>query len=122
MSPMADLVPEYLENLRALLRSDMKRWRMVVERQVLSQLLPKVSGSRAALESPLWELLILCLDGVEATPPDLTDDGFEAAKQAAADGHAYLGEGPAAFPRAAVGVAMLIAELREVGVYPPPRI
>lgn len=119
---MAELVPEYLANVRALLRSDMRRWRMVVERQVLSQLLPKVAGSRAALEAPLWELLVLCLDGIEATAPELSDEAFEAAKQAAADGHAYLCDGPAEFPRAAVGVAMLLAELREVGVYPPPKL
>lgn len=119
---MSELVPEYLGNLRALLRSDMKRWRMVVERQVLSQLLPRVSGSRAALESPLWELLILCLDGVEATAPELTDEQFEAARQAATDGTAYQAAGPAAFPRAAAGVAALISQLREVGVYPPPKI
>jgi len=119
---MADVLPEYLGNLRALLQSDMKRWRLVVERQVLTQILPRVSGSRASLESNLWELLVLCLDGAEAAAPDLNDERWEAAREAAADGQALLGDGAAEFPRAAIGVAMLLAELREVGVYPPPKI
>ena len=85
---MAEFLPEYLGNLRELLNSDLKRWRMIVERQVLTQVLPKLKGSRTSLEPGLWELLILCLDGVEANAPELDDEHWEAARQAAADGQA----------------------------------
>lgn len=113
---------EYLENLRALLRLDAPRWRVVVERQVLSQLLPHLQGSRTNLETHLWELLVLCLDGHESTPPPLDDATWEQALAAVSAGIRLEGEGPAAFGRAARGVADVILSLREHGIHPPPKV
>ena len=110
----------YLDNVKALLRLDAARWRMVVERQVLSQVLPKLSGNRAALEPQLWDLLIFCLDGHDGNAVGMDDERWEQARSCAAEGLALDTERPAAFPRAAVEVAMVLTELRELGVYPPP--
>ena len=112
---------EYLDNLRALLRTDEARWRIVVERQVQQQALPKVAGTRHDLEPLLWELLIFCLDGHEATPPALSDDSLETARAAAGDGRGFAID-KAAYPRAAVATTMTILLLREVGVLLPPKI
>ena len=117
---VADGLAEYVDNLRALLRLDQARWSLVVERQVLSRVLPRLSGSRAKLESPLWSLLILCLDGHDAPTPELTEENWEKARQAAADSKAFSRPGRAVYPHAAVEVAMLMTVLREAGVYPPP--
>ncbi len=116
---------EYLDNIKALLRSDESRWRIVVERQVQVQVLPNVTGVRADIERKLFELLILCLDGHEAVlegGPALNDESWEAARHAASIGRSLSGEVEATHPRAAVAVALVIAEVRESGVYPPPKI
>ena len=114
-------LPEYVDNLRALLRLDAGLWRVVVERQILATLLPRLAGNRAALETHLWALLIICLDGHEAPPPALTDAAWTKALGAAKTGQGF--STPAApFPRAAVGVAEALAALRETGVFPRPLV
>ena len=115
-------LPEYLANMRALLRRDEVKFGLMVERQVQVRVLPCVSGARAALEPHLWELLVFCLDGHEATAPSLDDATFERAHDAADAGTRMLGEGEAPFPRAAAAVIRTLDTLREVGVFPPPKL
>lgn len=113
---------EYLANIKALLRLDPNRWRIVVEKQVQAHVLPYIAGTRAQLEPRLWELLVFCLDGHEAPVPEMTEQRREAAVAAARDGRMLAGQQRAAFPRAAVETALVLEELREVGVYPPPKL
>jgi hypothetical protein len=118
---MATELPEYVDNLRALLRLNYGLWRAVVERQILATLLPKLVGNRAKLEAPLWTLLIICLDGHEAPTPACADPAWEQALAAAKTGRGYATPAAAApFPRAAAGVAEVLVILREVGVFPRP--
>jgi hypothetical protein len=95
---------------------------IMVERQVQVRVLPGVAGSRANLEPQLWELLVFCLDGHEAEIPGLDDASFERALVAVQSGKTLSGEAQAAYPRAATAVMKAIETLREVGVYPPPKI
>jgi hypothetical protein len=113
---------EYLANVRALLRLDPARWRIVVEKQVQAHVLPHIAGTRAQLEPGLWELLILCLDGHEAAVPAMDETRWEAAREAARDGRDSAGQGPAAYPRAAIETALVMVEVRETGIYPPPKL
>lgn len=113
---------EYLDNIKALLRGDESRWRIVVERQVQTRVLPNVVGARVDIEPLLFALLILCLDGHQAEIPELTDETWETARDAARSERSMSGEAAAVFPRAAVAVALVITEVREAGVYPPPKI
>ncbi len=118
---MVDL-DEYLGNLRALLRAEPARWRLVVERQILARVLPQLAGPRAALEGGLWQLLCFCLDGHDAVAPALDPPTVARATAAAENGRRIDGAAPAAFPRAATAVAAALAELQQHGVYPPPTL
>jgi len=113
-------VAEYVGNLRQLLRLDYRRWRLVVDRQVLSQVLPKLKGTRAVLELHLWGLLVLCLNGHQADVPDLADEEWAKAVQAVNNGKSIDGDRSAEFLRAATGVLRVMATLRETGIYPAP--
>jgi hypothetical protein len=113
---------EYLDNLRALLRADPNRWRLVVERQVLARVLPQLRGPQASLEAGLWQLLLLCLDGHEAVTPPLEAALLERAAQAATTGRTLAGTGPAVYPRAGAAVAKALLQLREHGIFPPPKV
>lgn len=115
-------VLEYIENMGALLRQQPELFGFMVERQIQARLLPRVAGSRQALEPKLWALLIFCLDGHEAGVPPLDDDAFTRAEQAAREGTGSSGAGAAAYPEAARSVIATLSSLREVGVYPPPRL
>ncbi|MBI5510633.1 MAG: hypothetical protein HY903_17890 [Deltaproteobacteria bacterium] len=119
---MAAQLPEYIDNVRALLRRAPGTWRLVVERQILATLLPALSGHRARLEPDLWALLCLCLDGHEAEPPALSDALWERAFTAAQGGRNSSDTLPAAYPRAARAVADAILCLRETGVFPRPLV
>ena len=118
----AEIVREYVGNMRALLTTNAARYGLLVERQVQFALLPKVAGPRHALEPALWELLALLLDGHEATPPALDDATFARAVEAAKAGVGLASGGPARFPRAAAAVLSALTELREIGVYPKPKL
>jgi hypothetical protein len=113
---------EYLANIKALLRLDPNRWRIVVEKQVQAHVLPHIAGTRAQLEPRLWELLIFCLDGHEASVPEMTEQRWEAAVAAARESRMLVGRERAVFPRAAIETALVLAGIREVGVYPPPKL
>jgi len=115
------VLAEYLQNIRALLQSDYARFRVMVERQVQVRVLPKLKGTRAGLETELWELLVLCLDGHQVSAPTLDDQTYERAQKATQSGTDLNGEQSAEFPRAAVAVLSALEQLRDVGVYPPPR-
>jgi hypothetical protein len=115
-------VSEYVDNVRALWRQDPVRWRVVIERQVLVQVLPRLQGTRALLEPDLWQLLVLCLDGPDTEAPPLDDGAFGRAEQAVAKGRALLEDRPAAFPRAATAVHGVLVTLRQAGLYPPPKV
>ena len=115
-------LPEYLRNTRELLRLDAAKFSLMIERQVQVRVLPSVAGPRAELEEPLWQLLLLCLDGHEADAPPLTQAAWEKALSAAQNGQA-VGNGAAApYPRAARAVLQTLTTLREVGVFPPPKL
>lgn len=118
----SSVVLEYIENMRALIDQQPHLFGMMVERQVQARLLPRISGTRQALEPDLWALVVFCLDGHQAEAPPLTDETFERASAAAAQGQRLGGEGEAAYPRAAQAVVAALATLREAGVYPPPRL
>ena len=113
------VLPDYLSNIRELLRAK-PTFKLMVERQVQCRVLPKVSGSRAKLEPQLWELLVFCLDGHEASIPELSDPNVERAQQATVEGTTLSGQETAAFPKAANAVLKTLETLREIGVYPPP--
>lgn len=115
-------VAEVTENLRAMLRLNAKRFGLMVERQVQGALLPRVQGSRAALERPLWSLLVLLVAGHEAATPPLDDAAFETWTACASAGTDHSGQKRAAFPRAAAAVADALSQLREHGVLPTPRL
>ena len=115
-------VPEYLNNIRELLRTDAKMFRIMVSRQVQGRLLPQVEGTRAELEGDLWDLLVFCLDGHEVIAPPLDDEVYGRAQEATEAGASLATEGKAAFPRAATAVLAALDTLREVGVYPPPKL
>lgn len=116
------IVREYIDNTRTLLAMNAARYGLLIERQVQFALLPKIQGPRAQLEPALWELLALLLDGHEGQVPALDDDAFAKATTAANAGAAYSHAGPARFPRAAAAIAKALAELREIGVYPKPKL
>jgi hypothetical protein len=97
------------------------RWRVVVERQVIAQVLPRLTGTRALLEPAVWELLVLCLDGPEAATPGLDEAQWAKAELATTGGRALQTDEPAAFPRAAAAVRGVLVALRQAGVYPPPK-
>jgi hypothetical protein len=118
----AELVREYVGNMRALLTTNAARYGLLVERQVQFALLPKVTGPRHALEPALWELLAMLLDGHEAAPPALDDAAFTKAVEAAKTGKNFTASGPARFPKAAAAVLIALTELREIGVYPKPKL
>jgi len=115
-------VVEYVDNMRALLAEQPELYGLMVERQVQSRLLPRVAGSRAHLEPELWTLLVFCLDGHDAAVPPLDDATYERAVAAALGGNGLGSGGAARFPDAAKAVAQTMVELREVGVYPRPRL
>jgi len=119
---MAQQLPEYIDNLKVLLAQDNPMWPMVVERQILATLLPRLSGSRLTLEAPLWILLCLCLDGPTATPVPLCDTAWERVNHAARAGQNSSGAAPARFPKAARGLTDALAILRETGVFPRPLV
>lgn len=125
MFRFADVSPDelksYADNLRALLTSNATRWGLVIERQVQFAFLPKISGTRAALEPSLWSLLVLLLEGHEAGVPALEDTLAQKALAAALLGQNLAGT-PARFPKAAAAVARAMSELRELGVYPRPKL
>jgi len=119
---LARELPAYVENLRALLRLDERVWRAVVERQILAVLLPGLSGNRVSLEGHLWDLLVLCLEGHDASPPPLDDARFEQAAASARAGRGLSGIAAAPFPRAARGLVDALVVLRETGVFPRPLV
>jgi hypothetical protein len=112
-----DLIFDYLTNMRALLSANPSMFKMMVERQVMSRLLPKIKGTRHELEHPLWELLIFCLDGAQAKPPELSNEMYLKAQQAANTGYTLEGEHTAHFPKAAFAVTKVLSTLRESGTY-----
>ncbi|MBC7792314.1 MAG: hypothetical protein H7Z43_01285 [Clostridia bacterium] len=118
----AMLVREYIDNTRTLLGMNAARYGLIVERQVQFALLPKIQGQRAVLEPALWELLALLLDGHDGQVPALDDNAWAKASAAATRGAAFSSDGPARFPRAAAAVARALGELREIGVYPKPKL
>jgi hypothetical protein len=118
----AELVREYVGNVRALLNTSAARYGLLVERQVQFALLPKVAGQRAVLEPALWELLALLLDGHEVSAPALDEAAWTKATAAVAAGTGLTHDGPARFPRAAAAIARALTELREIGVYPKPKL
>jgi len=118
----AEQLPEYVENLRALLRNNEARYGLMVERQIQAQLLRKMTGLRASLELPLWALLVLCLDGYQAQVPPLDDATFVAASQAAGASTSLGRAGPASYPQAARSLVNAMAVLRQYGVYPKPKL
>lgn len=118
----AEIVREYIGNTKTLLGMNAARYGMLVERQVVFALLPKIQGQRAVLEPALWELLALLLDGHEGQVPALDDNAWAKAAEAATTGAAYSHDGPARFPKAASAVAKALGELRDVGVYPKPKL
>ena len=119
---MAKELPEYVENLRALLRLDLGLWRVVVERQILATLLPHLSGNRVELETHLWALLIICLDGHEAPVPTLSDVTWDKAIAAVKAGRSLANTDDAVFPRAARGLVEALITLRETGIFPRPLV
>ena len=118
----AAIVREYIDNTRTLLNMNAARYGLLVERQVQVALLPKIQGPRAVLEPALWELLALLLDGHEGQAPALDDTTWAKASACATSGVALSHDGPARFPRAASAVATALAQLREIGVYPKPKL
>lgn len=113
---------ELVENLRALLSNNAARFGLMVERQVQFALLPKLEGTRPALEPHLWSLLVLLLDGHEAPVPAADEALWRRALEAAQAGTTLAGDRPARFPKAAVAIAGAAVVLREVGVYPRPKL
>ncbi|MEM6730160.1 MAG: hypothetical protein AAF658_01315 [Myxococcota bacterium] len=113
-------VAEVTDNLRTMLRMNAKRFGLMVERQVQVALLPKVQGPRAALEEPLWELLVLLVDGHEATAPPITEEALEDWFECAESAVNHARTDRAAFPKAAAAVARAMRALHEHGVLPPP--
>ena len=120
--PWAEQLPEYVDNLRALLRSNKARFDMMVERQIQAQLLREMTGLRADLEPHLWALLILCLNGHEAPVPALDEAAFTAAQQSAQGGTGLGQPGPCRYPQAARALVTAMIELRQHGVYPRPKL
>lgn len=118
----AEELSEYAANIRALLRTKPGLFAPAVDRQVRFALLPKLQGNRAALEHHLWNLLILCLDGPDASVPELDAAVWEQAAAAAADGQRRDGQGTAAHARAAAALKDALETLREHGVYPAPKM
>lgn len=118
----AEIVREYVGNMRALLTMNAARYGLLVERQVQFALLPKVTGPRSSLEPALWELLAMLLDGHDAPIPPLDDTAFAKAVEAAKAGKNFGANGPAKFPKAAMAILGALTELREIGVYPKPKL
>ncbi len=112
---------EYVDNLRALLAQGDVRFGLMVDRQVQAALLPKLSGSRGALEPHLWELLVLCLEGPAGDRVQLDQGSWDKAVLAAQSGQGLSPGQPARFPRAAQALLQALLTLREHGVYPKPR-
>lgn len=119
----AEELAEYVGNLRALLNQSEARFAIMVERQVQFALLPKLAGPKSSLESPLWDLLVLLLDGHQAPVESPTDPLWTRALDAAQQGASLsMADGKARFPKAAQAVAGVAATLRDCGVYPAPRL
>lgn len=118
----AEIVREYVGNMRALLATNAARYGLLVERQVQFALMPKVSGPRHALEPALWDLLTLLLDGHEAAAPALDDATFAKAVEAVKAGKSWVTNNPARYPKSAAAVMAALSEVREIGVYPKPKL
>lgn len=118
----AEIVREYVGNMRALLTTNAARYGLLVERQVQFALMPKVTGPRHALEPALWDLLTMLLEGHEVATPALDDAAFAKAVEAMKAGKSWVSNGPARFPKSAAAVMAALTELREIGVYPKPKL
>ncbi|MEZ4271841.1 MAG: hypothetical protein R3C68_10555 [Myxococcota bacterium] len=107
---------EYLHNTRELLRLDPHKFGLTIERQVQFRVLPRIAGSRAALEPQLWELLVFCLDGHESKAPAFDDAAYaeKSAERRRVRAITYS-TNAAAYPKAAAAVLAAISTLREVG-------
>lgn len=115
-------VAEVTDNLRTMLRMNPKRFGIMVERQVQFALLPRVAGSRAALEPDLYALLVLLVDGHESSVPPPTEQAIDEWLECADSALNHTRDGRAAFPKAARAVADAIRALREHGVLPAPKL
>ncbi len=115
-------VAEVTDNLRTMLRMNPKRFGIMVERQVQFALLPRAEGRRAALEMPLWELLVMLVEGHDSIAPPLTDSALEEWMECADAGLNHARDGKAAYPKAAAAVATALRDLREYGVLPAPKL
>lgn len=115
-------VAEVTDNLRTMLRMNPQRFGIMVERQVQFALLPRVAGPRAALEEPLWELLVMLVEGHEHAPPPFSDQMLEDWMECADAALNHRRDGKAAYPKAAAAVASALRDLREFGVLPAPKL
>ncbi len=118
----ADELRQYVDNLRTLLRQDGLRFASMVERQVQFALLPHLSGKRADLEPSLWDLLFVCIAGPTACAPLLSEETWQRAVDAVERGTFWESDEAAPFPKAARAVWAALTTLREVGVYPKPKL
>ena len=112
----AETLREYTENIRLLLNQDPKRYSVMVERQILFQLVPRLCGSRLELEKGIWELLILCLEGAAAPSVAYETSSYQRVVQTLKEQGLQL-----PFPEAAKTLLQILEILREFGVYPKPR-
>ena len=116
----ADLINGYLENTQELLKKNRSLFSMMVERQIMSRLLPRVKGTRVQIEPSLWRLLMFCLDGLGDTIPPLDNESYERALQVAQSNQQWGTSEPIVYPVAARAVVGILDVVREHGVYPEP--
>jgi hypothetical protein len=105
---------EYVANMSALLATDPRRYRSAVARQVQAAILPRLVGTCAELEAPLWRLIHLCLNGTDSSTPAMDERALEAVSARLASGTP-----PICFPESARASWDAFTALRAGGIFPP---